>query len=176
MGFELDEYVMYGSCGICLYKGIEERCFDGKAIHEYIILAPLGNERSLYYVPQDMADVKIRKLMSAEKIYSLIDEIPCIEPCSCGDKNERKAFFSSVLKSDDAERIIALIKSLYLKQQDRSRSGKRLSGSEEAAMKSAERMIYQEIGLVLGIEPDKVKDFIAERIEGLPQTSQGLCP
>lgn len=166
MNFKLDEHVMYSSGGICIYKGTAEKCFDGKTKHEYIVLAPIENERSLYYVPENMAQQKIRKLMTREEIISLIDEIPSIEPCSCGEKNDRKALFSSVLKSDDAERIISLIKSLYLRQQNRSRSGKRLSGSEEAAMKNAEKMIYQEIGLVLGIKQEMVKDYICERIEG----------
>lgn len=33
-------------------------------------------------------------------------------------------------------------------------------------MKNAEKMIYQEIGLVLGIKQEMVKDYICERIEG----------
>ncbi len=161
-----NEYVMYQAAGICRFKEIVKRCFDGKTQREYIVLVPEASDKSTYYIPCDMADKKLRKLMTRDEIYALIDSIPDIAPCKCGNRNENKIIFSSIMKSDDCEQIISLIKSLYLKQEGKQSSGGHLSATEENAMKAAENIVYQEFAIVLGISPDSVKDFISERIEG----------
>lgn len=160
-----EECVMYSAAGVCRFKEIVKRCFDGKNEREYMVLVPYASDKSTYYVPCDMADKKLRKLMSKEEIYALIDSIPDIEPCLCGDRNENKLIFNTVMKSDNCEKIFSLIKSLYLKQEDKPSSGGHLSATEENAMKAAEHMVYQEFAAVLGIAPENVKEFIAGRIE-----------
>ncbi|WP_124100789.1 CarD family transcriptional regulator [Ruminococcus sp. Marseille-P6503] len=161
-----NEYVMYHAAGLCRFKEIVRRCFDGKTQRDYIVLEPEDSDKSIYYVPCDTADKRLRRLMTKEEIYALIDSIPDIAPCECGDRNENKLIFSSVLKSDDCEKIISLIKSLYLKREDRLSRGGHLTAAEENAMKAAEHTVYQEFAAVLDIAPESVKDFIAERIEG----------
>lgn len=160
-----NEYVVYHAAGICRFKEIVKRSFDGKNQREYIVLVPEASDKSTYYVPCDMADQKLRKLMTKEEIYALIDSIPDIAPCKCGNRSENKLIFNSIIKSDDCRQIISLIKSLHAKQKGKKSSGGHLSASEESAMKAAENMVHREIAIVLGISPDRVVDFISERIE-----------
>lgn len=167
MDFALNEYVMYGAAGICRFEGVVKRCFDGKTEHEYLTLVPVDIKKSVYYVPKKVMKTKVRKLLTKDEVFSLIDSIPEIEPCFVPERNERKVLFSNVLKSDDIEQIMALLKTLYMNQEKKVKSGKQLSAMEDTAMKTAENIIFQEFALVLDIEPDSVKNFIATRIERL---------
>ena len=49
---------------------------------------------------------------------------------------------------------------------DPSAQGKRFSTMDETAMKNAENLMLEEFGMVLGMEPDAVRNFIAERVGG----------
>ncbi len=159
------EYVMYTAQGICTFQGEEQKSFDGKNFRKYLILVPLKSDKSVYYIPENMADKKLRPLKSREEVCRLVDSIPTMQTCEWGEKNRRREFFGDVLKSDDSRRIISLIKSLYMKQLEMDREGKRLSSGEEDAMRTAESIIYQEFSVVLGIEQSKVREIFSEKIQ-----------
>ena len=167
MEFTIGEYVVYGTAGICVLEGTEKRSFDGINENEYYRLSPVYSKSSTYYIPASTVETKLRKLLSKDEIYAIIDNMPNIEPLWYSDKNERKSIFSSVLKSDDYEKIICMIKSLHFRQTEQLSAGRKLSASDETALKSAENMMYQEFGIVLGIKPDDVRDFIVNRIDAI---------
>lgn len=158
------ELVMYINAGVCRFERVEEKKF-GKEVKKYAVLSPCGESKSVYYIPQEAADQKIRRLMSREKILSLIDSIPEIEPYDLGGKNERRDIFNTVLKSDDSRQLVALLKALHQRQQKRSADRKHLAVSEEAAMQRAEKLLYQEFAAVLGIDSSEVTGYISERLE-----------
>ena len=78
---------------------------------------------------------------------------------------ERKDFFKSALASGDRGKIINVIKTIRLHKTEREESGKRLHQSDEAFLKEAEALIYEEFAVVLGIEPVKVLDYIMDEIK-----------
>ena len=50
-------------------------------------------------------------------------------------------------------------------------NGKHLRAADERFFKEAERMLYDEFALVLGMEPEEVLPFILERIQDEGQAS-----
>ena len=60
-----------------------------------------------------------------------------------------------------------MIKTIRLHKAEREESGKRLHQSDEAFLKEAEALIYEEIDVVLGIEPVKELDYIPHEITKL---------
>lgn len=78
-----------------------------------------------------------------------------------------RIFFKSALASGDRGKIINVIKTIRLHKTEREESGKRLHQSDEAFLKEAEALIYEEFAVVLGIEPVKVLDYIMDEISKL---------
>ncbi len=165
MNYAADDYVVYGTAGVCQIAGIETKSFDGVHEDKYCKLVPVQATGSTYYVPENTLDSKVRKLLSKDEIYTIIDNMPNIEPKWCNDRNERKQIFNAVLKSDDYEKIICMIKSLHAQKEKRISGGKRLSSNDEKTMKLAENLMYQEFAMVLGIDKDDVLQFIIDRLE-----------
>ena len=60
-----------------------------------------------------------------------------------------------------------MIKAIRLHKTEREESGKRLHQSDEAFLKEAEALIYEEFAVVLGIEPVEVLDYIMDEISKL---------
>lgn len=169
MNYQIDDYVVYRSAGVCKVLSVEMQSPDGVAQILYYKLKPLGDPNSTYYIPVASADDKLRSLLSKEEVLSLIDTMPR----SAGDeedvwsenRRERKEMYSQIMRGDDQRALVQMISSLYFRKQDSEARGKRFSSMDELAMKNAENLMLQEFGVVLGMEPDAVRGFISGRVQ-----------
>lgn len=162
--FALNQYIVYGTNGICCIAGQETHCFDGTDEKDYYKLIPINSENSVYYIPTDNMSKKVRALISKNEVYSLIDKIPEIESLWPQNTNERKNLFKSMLKSGDYEKIICVIKSYKEQQKKRKVNNKRLSALDEQTMKNAEGKMYQEFAMVLNVNEDDMPSIIHKRL------------
>ncbi len=162
--FSIGEYVVYGSGEICRIAEKIERCFDGKNGKEYCKLIPVDSVNSTYYVPADSMESNVRKLLTKEEIYNIIDSMPNAKGIWFNDKNIRKEQFGAMLRNDDFYGIIGMMKSIYEERRRRSEDGKQLIASDEKAFNAAENLINREFSIVLGIKVDDVENFIHERL------------
>ena len=86
------------------------------------------------------------------------------------DENKRKEFFHNILVEGDRRKLIMMIKTIYLHQQEQFKNNKRkLHISDERFFKDAEKLLYDEFAYVLGIEPHQVIDFIHKEINSSKQ-------
>ena len=164
MNYKIGEHVSYCSGEICTIESVTKECFDGVNELEYFKLVPINSGKSSYYVPCQNCGERIRKLMTKEEIYRLIDEIPNSSATWCDDKNKRKNMFHSVLKGNDHHEIISMMHTLYIQREQQRKNGKKLLASDEKAMSEAEHLLYQEFAFVLGIEENEVENFIENRL------------
>ena len=163
--FNNGEYVVYGSGEICRIEEVVERCFDGVNRNRYYKIVPEEYRNSAYYVPVESAENEIRRTLTRDEVYEIIDSIPQAESVWYSDRNERKSYFESVLKSDDFTSLVGMIKSIYEEKQKRSDDGRKLIAADEKAFTAAEHIIHGEMAFVLGIPESEVGNFIRERIE-----------
>ncbi len=166
MDYKIGEHVMYIPVGVCTVTGFEDKCFDGRNKKSYIALVPEAGVGTVCYLPEEQAEDKLRSLKSADEVQELIAQIPSISPCEAAPRNDRRALFSEILKSDDTPRIISLMKLLAQSRSERESAGKHLSAGEENAMKAALTMVSQEFALVLGISESEAADRIMMRLAG----------
>ncbi len=163
--FNNGEFVVYGSGEICRIEEVVERCFDGVNKNKYYKIVPKEYRNSAYYVPVKSAEKEIRRTLTKDEVFEIIDSIPQAESVWYSDKNERKSYFESVLRSDDFTSLVGMIKSIYEEKQKRSDDGRKLIAADEKAFTAAEHIIHGEIAFVLGIPESEVGSFIRERIE-----------
>lgn len=167
--YTLNEYVSYGTSGVCKIESLEQRSFDGEHEESYYKLRPLDNSNSTFYVPIDRAAERLRPLLTKEQIYQLIDEMAegkLEETEWCSNSRERCGIFQNILHGDDYREMIQMMRSLYHQQERKRKTGHRLSSADVAAMHAAENRMYQEFGVVLNIRPEQVHNFILKRMEG----------
>ncbi len=162
--FDVGDNVSYGTAGICTITGIEKRCFDGENEYDYYMLSPINSKTSKYYLPVTNSEGKLRRLLSKDEIFELIDKAAEYDDEGWEkDSRERKAKFDSILNGDDFEKLLKMLKALYFQQERNKLSGKKLVNSDENAMKAAEGIVFQEFAIVLGIEYEDVENFILQR-------------
>ena len=167
MKLQADEFVVYKSAGVCRVLGEELQRPDGVTEVLYYKLKPEADPNSTYYIPVNMAEEKLRPLLTQAQVLELIDNMPLSgdEEEWLDNRRERKEMYSRIIGGDDQKALVHLIASLYFRKQSSEASGRRFSSMDESAMKNAEQLMLQEFGFVLGITPEEVRTFIDARVK-----------
>lgn len=162
--YQINDYVVYGATGVCQVVDISRENFGGKVVREYYVLNPVyGNSMSIF-IPTDSRSAVMRHILSKADIMELIHSMPAIDGGWIEDDHLRKATFNETLQSGDLNKLAQLIKMIYHRKEFLESQGKHLTSADTEAMKISEKLLYNELALVLDIAPDEVVPFIMEKI------------
>ena len=164
--YAIGDTVMYATQGVCRIVDIEKKEFAGVTA-EYYVLKPVYTPNSTVYVPLANGTLtgRMRRLLSKEEVGALIQAMPQEPSVWIADENARKESHREVLAKGDHRQLIQAIKSVYLHRKELQEQGRKLHMTDERFFKEAEKMLYDEFALVLGIQPDQVLPFILSRID-----------
>lgn len=164
--YKAGDTILYGAHGVCRIETVENRKFD-KESKEYYVLRPVFDQKAVIYVPtQNKAlTAKMKDVLSRERINEIIDQMPYQETNWIENETERKLYYRDLLESADRIEIARMIKTLYEYKQAQSARGKKLHLADERFFKDAEKLLYDEFALVLGIARTDVLPFIRNRIQ-----------
>ncbi len=163
--YKIDDAVIYGTDGICKIVDIAQRCFNGTE-QEYYILKPLTKNGSTIMIPtkNEMLVSRMRKLLTADEVNALIESIPSEQGLDwVDDDKQRKETYRRVLLHGDRSELIRLIKVIYEHGESQKKIGKKLHACDERFLSDAEKLLYDEFSLVLGIQREQILDYITER-------------
>ena len=164
--FEVNEYVFYGSEGICKIDDIVSSPFsDVKSDMKYYVLHSLHGGSNTAYIPFDGASTLIRAVMTKAEIDSLIARIPSIELFEECPLKLLKEKYVLAIRSGDPFEWVRVIKTVYDRTINGRDGGKKVSDAEKALAENAKRFLHMEMSIVLGIPSEDVENYIIERIQ-----------
>ena len=163
--YHVNDTLLYGLHGVCRVADITQREWNGKRV-DYYVLQPVYSDGSTFYVPVQGKTVaaKLRRALSAEEIRALIREMPREEVLWFDNEVERREKYKEMLARGDRRELVGIIKALHLHQQEQQAKGRHLHLSDEGFFRQAERLLYDEFALALGIQPDQVLPYILEEL------------
>ena len=123
--FAKNDYIIYGTTGVCKITGIEKKKFNNME-REYYILKPAYDPNSTIYAPVDNNMINIRKIMTVKEVYDLIKTMPDNKPIWIDDINLRKEKYNEILKKGDKVELVKLIRTLYLEKEKKKNENKRI--------------------------------------------------
>ncbi len=163
--FQKDDYVIYGSNGVCMIKDVGPLDLPGIPKEQiYYTLIPYYTKDSQIFTPVDSHKVVMRSLICKEDIMRLIDEIPDIELLWIADEKQRESKYKETLRKCDCRELIRIIKTIYKRMQQRSAEGKKMTASDEKYFHLAQESLYGEFAITLGMERDQIRDFISGKV------------
>ena len=147
--FDINDNIMYGNVGVCRIDGI----LSGDKIgmnpdKKYYKLYSYG-EKEVIYTPID-TNVFMRKIMTKEQIKELIHKIPNLETIKIHSKN-----------------MLMLIKTIYKKNLDRKKDGKKERTIENIFFKEAQEKLHLEIAIAFGIDIEEVPKIIENELKNM---------
>lgn len=164
--FGKGEYIVYGTTGVCQVKDITSMSMDERQQEKlYYVLEPMGVSGSKIMTPVEGNKSVMRRILSREEAYGLIDKIQEVEELWITDDKQRELKYKEALKTCDCRQWIGIIKTLYFRKKDRMSHGKRLTEVDERYLKKAKENLYRELSIPLEIPTEEVEKFISERID-----------
>lgn len=162
--FSTNDYIIYGNTGICKIEDIKDMKFGNKPMRKYYVIKTVYGEKSTIYSPIDNTAINIRKVMNLDEAKELINEIPDQNTIWIEDISDRKEKYNEIIKAGNRIELVKLIKTLYLKKQEKATEGKKLMIGDEKIMQEAEKILHQELALILDIKPEEVISFITSEL------------
>lgn len=164
--FEKGEYIIYGTKGVCKVADITTIDMEGATKDRlYYVLEPLGVSGSKVFTPVGNTKIIMRRILTKEEALHLIDGITNIGQLGVANDKQREEKYKEALKSCDCTEWVKVIKSLYLRKQERVSQGKKLTSMDERYLKTAEDTLFSELSIPLDISKEEMENFITDKIE-----------
>ncbi len=161
MQFTIGTILIYGATGVCKLTDIREEKMGG-VTREYYILSPVYDSRATVYVPTDneVLTAKMKRILTCGEAEALIsaDDGRRTEWVE-GDK-PRKEKFGLIIEDGDRVEIIRLARTLYDRKKCAEQEGKKFHACDENMLLRAQRVLCEELALVLDVPQKEVLDII----------------
>lgn len=163
--FEKGEYIVYGTTGVCEVTDIRKMNMRGIPKDKlFYVLTPYGQKGSTVFTPVDSTKTVMRRILSREQALELIDSMPEIEELYFSNDKIREEKYKECVRSCDCEQCIRVIKTLYLRREEKLAQGKKFAATDERYLKLAEDNLYSELSMALGMSKKEVQQYIEERL------------
>ena len=163
MTYQKGDHVRYGTNGVCVIADIETMTsMDRRSVKDYYVLRPVAESGTKIFVPLDNPALlgKMHAILTREEINEAIrqsaaDPLPWVS-----ERNRRAEAFKEILKAAEPFPLLQLCSCIHGRRLQLSQEGKRLSGSDEAILKQAERLVENEFAFSLDIPRSEVAAYI----------------
>lgn len=163
--YKIGEVLMHPGSGVCKINGITEKEITRNDKRNYYVLNPVyGNEKTTIFLPVDNNKINIRRLLSKEEIFDIIESVSTNEISWIDDDSKRQEEFSQIIREGDHKKIIELIIELHKHQKYCAQNGKKFRISDNKLLTDAEKMIHQEFAYLMDLQPDEVAQWIIDKL------------
>ena len=178
--FDKGEYIIYGNSGVCQVEDVTTMNMEGVPRDRlYYVLVPASQKGGKIFTPVDNEKTLMRRILTHEEATSLIDGIPEIEELWITSEKLRENKYKECMRSGDCREWVRIIKTLYLRRQERSAQGKKVTATDEKYLHMAEDYLYSELEIPLKIPKSQMEQYILERIrqkQGKGTAAVESCP
>lgn len=166
--FEKGDFIVYGNNGVCEVKDITTVNMKGVPRDRlYYILSPRHHKDSKIFTPVDSEKTVMRAVLTKEEANELINGIPTIEELWVSNDKLREEKYKETMRSCECRDWIKIIKTLYLRKQERIAQGKKTTAMDEKYLRMAEENLYSELSLALEIPKEEMEEYITKRMAAM---------
>ena len=163
--FQIGDLIVYGTTGVCRVEKIGKPDLSGAPDGvDYYTLAPYYSANSKIFTPCDNKKITMRPIMTKEEAQKLIDEIDTIGTVFVPDERKREDQYKELMKTADARNFVSIIKTVYIRKQERLAEGKKITASDEKYFQQAEDKLYGELAIIFEMDKKEVKGFLSSKV------------
>ena len=156
--YKKDDYVIYKH-DVCKIKEIKENKFMGNT---YYVMTPIDDDSLIIDIPTENKMGFLRDIISAKEAHNLINRIPEIDPIDNINEKYLEATYKELLNNGNYEDLVKIIKTTYLRNEDRINNKKKISEKDSTYFKLAEKYLYNELAISLNMTVQEVRNYIFE--------------
>lgn len=157
--YKIGDYLVYKK-DVCKVVEIKEHGYNDL---NYYILRPVYDKSLKIQIPTNIKEDYVRDLITREEIDIIIDKIPDIKVINVSDKL-LESEYKRLINSNDFSNLIKIIKTTYLRNQERINNKKKISDKDKHYFDMAEKYLYGEFSIVLGMTIDETREYIINKL------------
>ncbi|WP_434310967.1 CarD family transcriptional regulator [Hominifimenecus sp. rT4P-3] len=164
--FSKGDYVVYGNTGVCQVGEIGPLSISAaKKDTLYYQLLPIYGG-GVIYTPVD-TKVFMRPILTRKEVEQIICKLPDIDENAYHSNNLKLLSdqYHAAMQTHQIETLLQLMKSTYHKNQESIQNGRKPAQLDRDYRKRAEKLIFGEFAVVLGISYEEVSPYIEKRLK-----------
>lgn len=156
--YQKGQYVVYRH-DVCIIKDIKESKTNSAT---YYVLNPIDDNSLIINVPIKNKMGFLRDIISSDDAKKLIAKIPKIKPIEIINEKNIEIVYKELLDTGNHEDLIKIIKTTYLRNENRVHNKKKASEKDNIFFTMAEKYLYNELSISLNMSVDSVKKYISK--------------
>lgn len=160
--FKLYDYVRYGSFGLFKVVGIIQKTLKNGTVKDCYVLEGVQQVETRIETPVD--NPSLRKALTMKDIEQLITKMPDIEPKWITDKKKREEDFRQALRCGDCVALVRVMKTIYALKEEKMKSGKHLSYTDNSIFEQAQQQLLEEIAFGAKVSLEEADAYIRDRL------------
>ena len=164
--YQIGDWVVYGIHGVCHIIGEEKQLVNRKRT-KYLVLEPLAQTESRFYLPIDnpAALAKLKAVLTKEKLLELLSSDVVQQDIWIADENHRKQYYRELIGSGDRVSLMKMVTSLYRYKAQQLAAGKKFHQSDENFLRDAEKLLSSEIALVFSLSQMEAREYLRVQLK-----------
>ena len=159
--YKINDVVVYRR-DVCRVVGKKKSDFTGEMC--YVLVPYDSTDRSVtMQVPVSNKAGHLRDLVTKEEITELIRSASDIETLESKPAN-MKSQYATLMKGDSLEDLVCIIKTSYLRNDERMKSHKKLASIDAEYLDKAEKLLYSELAITLGKSFEEAKSYFEKEV------------
>lgn len=159
--YKVNDYVVYKK-NVCKIKEIKKNKITNIKCY---VLTPIDDESLTIEIPIENSKSLIRDIISKDEVLNIIDKIFDIDIISNINDKLYEAEYKNLLSTGKHEDLIKIIKTTYLRNEERIKNKKKIGEKDDTYFNKAERLLYNEFSIALNMTFDDTKEFIIKTLE-----------
>ena len=139
-------------------KRLENMLFN----KDYYIMSPIDDSSLIIQAPVDNFSF-FRSVATKQEAEDLISKIPTIEIIQSEDR-KIEYVYKRLLEEGTLENLIKVIKTTYMRNQERLSQNKRIGERDEVYFERAEKRLYNELSVSLNLTFDQTKQYVINAV------------
>lgn len=158
--YKVGDVIIYKR-NVCRINEIKRNLFFDK---DYYVMNPIDDLSLTIEIPVDSSC--IRDVITKDAAKRLISKIPSIEIIQADDK-VIEFEYRKLLEENNLESLVKIIKTTYLRNQERLQQKKRIGERDDCYLQQAEKRLYNELSVSLDLSFEKTKQYVIDSVENL---------
>lgn len=156
--YKVGDVVVYKK-DVCKIKEVKENYFFNQ---DYYIMHPIDDDSLTINVPLDRCS-DMRHVISKEEGEKLISIIPSIGTIETSER-DIEFEYKRLLQEGSLEDLVKVIKTVYLRNQERINQNKKIGEKDDSYFQKAEKRLYQELSISLHMSFDDTKQYVIDSV------------
>lgn len=157
--FKINEFVVYKR-DVCRVKEIKQNYLNGI---DYYVLTPIDDASLTIEIPMDNKLGFIRKIISKDDVERIISTIKDVDIIIVDNERAYEQIYKDLLKGNHLD-LIKIIKTTYLKNENRFLNNKKISEKDDIYFKKAEKILYNEFSIALNMSYNETKNYVYNKV------------